>query len=346
MTIFKIGKRSVGSNYPPLIISEIGINHNGSVDLAIHLADSAIKAGAEVIKHQTHVVDDEMSEEAKKVIPGNAKISIYRIIKKCALDENDEKKLADYIKSKKKIYISTPFSRAAADRLARFKVPAFKIGSGECNNYHFIKYLCKFKIPIIMSTGMNSISSIRKSVNIILGNKIPLALLHCTNIYPTPPKLVRLDCIRQLKKAFPKCVIGLSDHTENNYSSYAALGLGANIIERHYVDTKKRKGPDVSSSMDSKDLKNLIRGSHDIFLARGGKKIPLKEEQKTINFAFPSVVSLMDIYPGTKLSQNNIFLKRPGGGDFGINDLNSLYGKIVTRFVKKNTQIKKRNLGK
>ncbi len=346
MTKFKIGKRIVGSNYPPLIISEIGINHNGSIDLAIHMADSAIKAGAEVIKHQTHVVDDEMSEEAKKVIPGNAKISIYKIIKKCALSEKDEKKLSDYIKRKKRIFISTPFSRAAADRLARLKVPAFKIGSGECNNYHFIKYLCKFKIPIIMSTGMNSISSIRKSVNIILRNKIPLALLHCTNIYPTPSKLVRLDCIRQLKKAFPKCVIGLSDHTENNYSSYAAIGLGADIIERHYVDTKIRRGPDISSSMDFNDLKNLIKGSKEIFLARGGQKVPLKEEQKTINFAFPSVVSLENIYPGTKLSRNNIFLKRPGGGDFSVKDLNSLYGKIVTKFVKKNTQLRKKNLRK
>ena len=92
--------------------------------------------------------------------------------------------------------------------------------------------------------------------------------------------------------------------------------------------------------MDSDDLKNLIKGSHDIFLARGEKN-STEEEQKTINFAFPSVVSLMDIHPGTKLSQKNIFLKRPGGGDFGINDLNSLYGKIVTRFIKKNTQIKK-----
>ena len=344
MTNFKIGKRSVGSKYPPLIISEIGINHNGSVDLAIHLADSAINAGAEVIKHQTHVIDDEMSEEAKKVIPGNAKISIYEIIKKCALNEKNEKKLADYIKSKKKIFISTPFSRAAADRLMRLKVPVFKIGSGECNNHHFVKYLCKFKIPIIMSTGMNSISSIRKSANIILNKKIPLALLHCTNIYPTPSKLVRLDCIRQLKEAFPKCVVGLSDHTENNYASYAAIGLGANIIERHYVDTKKRKGPDVSSSMDSNDLKNLIKGSKDIFLARGGLKIPLREEKKTINFAFPSVVSLEDIYPGTRLSKHNIFLKRPGGGDFGIKDLDSLYGKIVKKFTKKNTQLKKKNL--
>ena len=346
MIKFKIGKRNIGPNYPPLIISEIGINHNGSLDLAIHIADSAIKAGAEIIKHQTHVIEDEMSEEAKNVIPGNAKVSIYEIIKKCSLNEKNEKKLANYITSRKKIFISTPFSRAAADRLGRIGVPAFKIGSGECNNYHFVKYLCTFKIPIIMSTGMNSIESIKKSVNIILKNKIPLALLHCTNIYPTPANLVRLGCIPQLRKAYPKCIIGISDHTENNYTSLGAVALGADIIEKHYVDTKKRIGPDISSSMDFNDLKNMIRGSNDIFLARGGIKKPLKEEKKTIDFAFPSVASLTDIYPGTKLSEKNIFLKRPGNGDYGIGDLKKLYGKTVSTFIKNNTQIKKKNIKK
>jgi N-acetylneuraminate synthase len=341
MSNFKIGNRKIGKKYPPLIIAEIGINHNGSVEQAIHLADSAIKAGAEVIKHQTHVVDDEMSEEAKRVIPGNANISIYEIIKKCALNEEDEKKLANYIVSKKKIFISTPFSRAAADRLNRFKVPAFKIGSGECNNHHFVKYLCKFKKPIIMSTGMNSIKSIKKSVNIILKHKIPLALLHCTNIYPTPAKLVRLNCITELKEAFKNCSVGISDHTENNFTSLGAVALGADIIEKHYTDTKKRHGPDISSSMDFDDLKNLIKGSNEIFLARGGKKKPLKEEKKTIAFAFPSVVSLKNLSPGMKLTKDNIFLKRPGGGDFSINELENLYGKIVKKFIKNNTQIKK-----
>ena len=114
----------------------------------------------------------------------------------------------NYIIQKKKIFISTPFSRAAVDRLNRFGVPAFKIGSGECNNYPLIKYVCKFKKPIILSTGMNSIQSIKPSVDIIKKAKIPLALLHCTNIYPTPPKLVRLDCINQLKKSFPNHIIG------------------------------------------------------------------------------------------------------------------------------------------
>ena len=342
MRTFKIGKRIISKNFPPLVISEIGINHNGSLDLAIHLADSAIRAGAEVIKHQTHVIEDEMSEEAKKIIPGNADISIYEIIKKCALNENDENKLAKYVTSKKRIFISTPFSRASADRLVRIGVPAFKIGSGECNNYHFIKYLTKFKLPIVMSTGMNSIKSISRSVNIIQKKKIPLALLHCTNIYPTPPNLVRLNCITELKKSFPNCEIGISDHTENIYTSLGAVALGARIIEKHYVDTKKRKGPDISSSMDFNELKKLIRGSNEIFLARGSSKQPLKEEKKTIAFAFPSVVALENLDVGSKLSKKNIFLKRPGGGDFGINDLEKLYGKIVIKKIKKNTQIKKR----
>ena len=338
----KIGNLLISDNRPPVIIAEIGINHNGSIDAAIDIADSAIKSGAQIIKHQTHVVDDEMSEEAKKVIPGNANISIYEIIKKCALNEIDEKKLMNYIVQKKRIFISTPFSRAAADRLNRFGVPAFKIGSGECNNYHLIKYICKFKKPIILSTGMNSIESIRPSVNIIKKAKIPLALLHCTNIYPTPAKLVRLDCINQLKKAFPKNLIGISDHTENIYTSLAAVAHGARIIEKHFTDSKRKKGPDINCSMDPKELSELINGSKTIFEARGGKKIPLPEEKKTIAFAFASVVSTKLIQKGEILSKKNIFVRRPGGGDYKIKDLTSLYGKKAKTEIRNNIQIKKR----
>ena len=344
MNKFKIGKFTVGKNYPPLIIVELGINHNGKIDLAIDMVDHAISAGAEIIKHQTHVVNDEMSVEAKKIIPGNSRQNIYNIIENTALNEKDEKKLMNYIKSRKKIFISTPFSRAAADRLGKFNIPVYKIGSGECNNHYLVDYICKFKKPIIMSTGMNSVQSIKKSVNIILKHKIPLALLHCTNIYPTPAKLVRLNCITELKNAFPKCIIGISDHTENNYTSLGAVALGADIIEKHYTDTKKRAGPDISSSMDINDLKNLIKGSKEIFLARGGQKKPLKEEKKTIAFAFPSVVALKNLSPGMKLTSENIFLKRPGGGDFGIRNLENLYGKVVKKPIKQNTQIKKNHI--
>ena len=344
---FKIGKRVVGDNEPPLVIAELGINHNGSLDLAISIAEAAIKAGAEVIKHQTHVVDDEMIQEAKKIIPGNSKKSIYEIISQCALNEEDEKKLMNHIKKLKSIFISTPFSRQAANRLNKFNIPAFKIGSGECNNYPLIEHVAKFKKPIILSTGMNSIETIRPAVKILRKNKIKFALMHCTNIYPTPPELVRLECIQQLKKVFPDAVVGLSDHTTSNFTSYGAVSLGARIIERHFVDSEKRKGPDVPCSMTPSELKNLIEGSKIIFDSlRSKKKIPLKKEQKTIDFAFASVVSIAQISYGEKFSKKNIWVKRPGKGDFLAKDYNKILGKIASKKISPGVYIKKKFIKK
>lgn len=275
---FSILNRKVGSDEPPLVIVEIGINHEGDIDLAIQMVDAAIDAGAEVIKHQTHIIEDEMSEEAKNVIPGNTNVSIYEVMKRCALDENDEKKLMNHVISRKSIFISTPFSREAANRLIRFNVPAYKIGSGECNNYPLVKHIAKAKKPIIMSTGMNSIETIRPSVDILRNAGIPFALLHCTNVYPTPPSLVRLGAIHQLREAFPDAVIGLSDHTVNNFACLGAVALGASILERHFTDDMNRPGPDISCSMDPSSLKELINGSQTIFLERGGEKNPIKQK--------------------------------------------------------------------
>ena len=182
-----------------------------------------------------------MSEEAKKVIPGNSNKSIYEIIKNCALNESEERKLMNHILSKKKIFISTPFSRAAADRLGKFNIRAFKIGSGECNNHFLVDYICKFKKPIIMSTGMNSIKSIEKSVKVIRKHKLPYVLMHCTNIYPTPNNLIRLNCIQELKKKFPDAVVGLSDHSDTIYSCLGAVALGARDLEKHFIDNKKKR---------------------------------------------------------------------------------------------------------
>ena len=341
MEHFKIGKINVGKNFPPIIIVELGINHNGNLDIAIEMVDKAINAGASIIKHQTHVVEDEMSYEAKKIIPANSNKTIFDIIKKCALNENDEKKLMNYVKSRNKIFISTPFSRAAADRLGKFNIPAFKIGSGECNNHFLVDYKKKKKKPIIMSTGMNTIKSIEKSIKIIRKHKIPYALMHCTNIYPTPNSLVRLDCLSEIKKAYPDAVIGLSDHSSSIYSCLGAVALGARILEKHFVDSKtKRQGPDVSASMDTKELKQLIEGSKKIFESRGGGKKPVKEESKTIAFAFQSVVSTKNILKGEKLTLDNIFLRRPGNGDFKVKDFKKLLGKKVKKDIKKNFQIK------
>lgn len=341
MKSFKIGNILIGEKYNPIVIPEIGINHNGDINLAIHIVDKAIKAGAQIIKHQTHIVDDEMSYEAKKIKPANSAMPIYDLIKKNSLNEKDEKKLMNYILSRKKIFISTPFSRKAAQRLANFGVPAFKIGSGECNNYPLVEYIAKFKKPIILSTGMNSIDTIKPSVKIFRKYKIPYALLHCTNIYPTPTRLVRINCITLLKENFPDAVVGLSDHTENIYTSIASIALGASIVEKHFTDSKNRKGPDISSSMDSSELKELIKATKEVYFTRGNTKKPLLEEKKTIDFAFSSVVATKFIKAGEKLTKNNIFLKRPNNGYFGPNDYKGLIGRIAKKNINFNTQLKK-----
>lgn len=311
----QIENRKIGPEYPPLIIAEIGINHEGSLKTAFEMVDAAAHAGAEIIKHQTHVVEDEMSPAARHVIPGNADVSIYDIMERCALDEDEELQLKQYVESKGLIFLSTPFSRAAADRLERMNVSAYKIGSGECNNYPLIEHIAGFGKPMIVSTGMNSLDSIQKTVDILERYHIDYALLHCTNIYPTRPEYIRLGAMQELMSRYPDIPIGLSDHSLNNNACLAATALGASILERHFTDSMYRPGPDISCSMDPTALSALIQASGEIFRMRGGVKQALPEEQVTIDFAFATVVATKDIQEGESFSKENLWVKRPGTGE-------------------------------
>lgn len=331
MQEINIDGRIIGKNTPPLVIVEIGINHEGSLKTAFEMVDAAWKSGAEVIKHQTHVVEDEMSKAAKKVIPGNANVSIYEIMKRCALNEEDEYKLKEYVESKGMIFMSTPFSRAAADRLERMGVTSYKIGSGECNNYPLIEHIASFGKPMIVSTGMNDIPSIMKTVAILEKFRVPYALLHTTNLYPTPVHLVRLGAMQELQNHFPNAVIGLSDHTTSNRACFAAVALGASILERHFTDTMERKGPDIVNSMDPIALKELIIGSEEIWKMGGGKKEAAFEEQVTMDFAFATVVTIKPMKKGEELTKDNIWVKRPGIGEIKAEFYNELLGKTINQ---------------
>ena len=220
---FEIKSRKIGFHHDPLVIAEIGINHGGSLELAKKMADLAIEAGVDVVKHQTHIVEDEMSKEADKDVIEYIGKSIYKLMDDCSLSLDEEIELKDYVESKGCIYLSTPFSRAASNFLNEIDVPAFKIGSGECNNYPLIDHIAKFGKPIILSTGMNDYESIKTSVEILEERKVSYALLHTTNIYPTPHHLVRLNAISEMYKIFPECVIGFSDHTTDNLVSFGAV---------------------------------------------------------------------------------------------------------------------------
>lgn len=335
----EIAGRKVGPDYPPLVIAEIGINHEGSIDTAKQMVDAAHRAGAEVVKHQTHIVADEMSAVAKKVIPGNADVSIYEIMERCALNEEEELELMRYVESKGMIFISTPFSRAAAERLKKFDIPAYKIGSGECNNYPLLEHIASFGKPVILSTGMNTIESVSKAVSIFDRYKVPVALLHTTNLYPTPVHLVRFGAMTQLHEAFPDKVFGLSDHTLNNHACLGAVALGASILERHFTDHMQRTGPDIVCSMDERACRELIAGSNEIWQMRGGTKEPAKEEQVTIDFAFATVCAIQPIKKGETLTRSNIWVKRPGTGKILAEHFDDILGKTATRDIANDEQL-------
>jgi len=335
----EIAGRKIGPDYPPLVIAEIGINHEGSLQVAKEMVDAAHRAGVEVVKHQTHIVEDEMSAAAKKVIPANANVSIYEIMERCALDETEELELKKYVESKGMIFISTPFSRAAAERLKKFDIPAYKIGSGECNNYPLLEHIASFGKPVILSTGMNTIESIRKAVAIFDKYKVPVALLHTTNLYPTPIHLVRLGAMIQMHEAFPDKVFGLSDHTLNNNACLGAVALGASILERHFTDHINRSGPDIVCSMDEQATRELISNSAEIAQMRGGIKEPAKEEQVTIDFAFATVCTIQPIKKGELFAKENIWVKRPGTGQILAEHFEDLIGKIAVRDIDNDEQL-------
>jgi N-acetylneuraminate synthase len=334
----QLGDRRVGPDEPPLVIAEIGINHDGDIHKAIQMVDDAAGVGCECVKFQSHVIEDEMIRN--DVVPGNAKQSIWDIMARCALSETEERQLKQYVEARGMLYLCTPFSRAAADRLARMDVAAFKIGSGECNNYPLVRHIASFGKPIILSTGMNDVSTIEPAVRILREAGQPFALLHCTSMYPTPYEAVNLGALGVLAGAFPDAVVGLSDHSMGIYTCIGAVSLGARILEKHFTSDKQWPGPDVPISLDPAELGELIRGSRAVFAARGIRKEILPGEKPTIDFAYACVVSIQPILKGGELGMDNVWVKRPGTGEILAKDLGQVLGRRAGRDIPSDTQLK------
>jgi len=332
-----IGDRIIGPDSPPFVIAEVGINHEGDLKKAIRMVDDAASAGCECVKFQCHVIDDEMVPN--DIVPGNANESIWEIMSRCVLTEEEEYALMEYVQKKGMIYLSTPFSRAAAIRLEKMNVPAYKIGSGECNNYPLIRHIASYRKPVILSTGMNDIASISLAVDILREYNVPFALLHCTSLYPTPYNQVRLGALSDLTQAFPDAVVGLSDHSMGNYTCFASIALGARILEKHFTSDKSWPGPDIPISIDPPELHDLVNGSRFIHESLGGKKEILPDEKPTIDFAYACVVAIKEIKKGEILTKDNIWVKRPGTGEIKAKDYEKLLGKKASKKICLNKQL-------
>ncbi len=337
MNGFEFAGRSVGPDHPPLVIAEVGINHDGDLDKALRMVDDAARVGCECVKFQSHVVEDEMVPN--DVAPGNAAESIWDIISRAALTEEQERRIKDYVESKGMIFLCTPFSRAAAERLHAMDVQAYKIGSGECNNYPLVRHIAAYGKPVILSTGMNDVDSIRPAVGILRRAGVPYALMHCTSLYPTPYDKVRLGALAELADEFPDAVLGMSDHSLGTYTCFAATALGARVLEKHFTSDKTWSGPDIPISIDPTELGELIEGTKAVFLAGGGDKSILPEERVTSDFAYASVVAIEDIAKGEMLTADNIWVKRPGTGELAAADYERTLGRRAARSIKRNAML-------
>ena len=311
MIKFQIDKLFISNASSPFIIAEACDNHFGDINLAIKMVDSAKAAGADAIKFQHHLPDEEMLP----IIPmsDNFEEPLYDFLKKNALKLDQHIKLKDYCDKVNILYLCTPFSYKAAEEINKL-VPVFKIGSGEMTDIPSLEKITKLGKGMIISTGMSTFEEIDRTYNFILSKKIPLVLMNCISEYPPLYEDLNLLVIKEMIKRYPKALIGHSDHTNELYSSLAAITLGAKIIEKHVILDKKMKGPDQKVSIDFQELKKLVDGAKKINLSLGKEKKVHQKEKQIRKWAFRSLVSIKKIPKNKIIDQEDIWCKRPGTG--------------------------------
>lgn len=324
------------------IIAEAGVNHNGSLKLAKRLVDTAKAAGADAIKFQTFKTEEIITQNAPKAtyqkrIYSNE--SQFDMLKKLELSDKHFQDLFRYSKRKKIIFLSTPFDYQSAEFLDYLHVRMFKISSGDLTNIPFLLKIAQFKKPIILSTGMSSLSEVKEAVKAIYstGNK-KLILLHCTSDYPARYEDVNLKAMDTLREIF-HVPVGYSDHTEGIEVAIAAVARGASVIEKHFTLDKGMAGPDHKASLEPDEFKKMVQTIRNVEKSMGtGIKSPKRAEVEIMKVARKSIVAAISIPKGIKIAPEMLAIKRPG---IGIKPkyLNRVIGKITRKNIKRDKLI-------
>ncbi|MFQ5712259.1 MAG: N-acetylneuraminate synthase [Candidatus Geothermarchaeales archaeon] len=311
MKVIKIGNQSIGEGRPAFIVAEAGINHNGSIENAKRLIESAAECGADAVKFQTHLPEKEMLRQA--VTAEYVGEPLFDLLKRVELSKKDHIVLKNYAEKREIIFFSTPFSVEAVDLLEDLDVPAYKVGSGEIANPPLLERVAKTGKPVILSTGMSSMEEVEEAVEIVTKYNEQLVLLQCTSTYPCPYEDVNLNVMSTLRKfGYP---VGLSDHTQGIYVALAAVALGACYVEKHFTVDRGWPGPDQRASLEPSELRQLVEGARAIEKALGGfEKRVLEGEKSVRDMARESVVSVREIPKGSIITENMIWVKRPGTG--------------------------------
>ena len=335
MTHISIGSRKIGPGEPCFVIAEAGINHNGDPTLAAELLDAAAAAGADAFKIQTHVPEHEMLRGGSTAAYVGE--SLFDLLTRTALSREAHVELRDRAAKRGIVFLSTPFSREAADFLESIGVPAFKTGSGELTNIPLQQHIARKHRPMIISTGMSTPEEIDRTVQSVRAERTPFALMHCTSTYPTPYEHVQLGCINWLQELYG-VPVGFSDHTLGGYMALAAVASGAALFEKHFTTSRSLPGPDQQGSMEPRELEDLVKGIRAIERARGSTKKIQPGEQDVRNMAHHSVVSIRDIAAGATIAAGDVWAKRPGTG-IPARQLGEIVGRKAKRAIAKDRLI-------
>ncbi len=301
-----------------LIIAEAGVNHNGSLEIAKQLVRTAKECGADIVKFQTAKLDSLVSKFAEmadyqKANTGKVE-SQKEMLSKLLLTFDEFTELAEYCKEIGIMFLSTPFDIESIHFLNDMQ-EIWKIPSGEITNYPYLVEIAKTGKKIILSTGMSEMKEIRAAVELLKENGAnDITILHCTTEYPAPLNEVNLNVMTTLKKEFG-CKVGYSDHTKGIEVSFAAVAMGAEVIEKHFTLDRIMEGPDHKASLEPDELKALVDGIRNIELAKGSfEKAPTESELKNRSVARKSIVAAKNISDGEVFTEENLTTKRPGSG--------------------------------
>lgn len=316
MKKIKIGDKLIGEREPCFVIAEAGVNHNGDIKLAERLIDAAKNIGADAVKFQTWkteniaLKDVKMAEYQKENLKENK--SQFEMLKKLELSYKWHFGLKEYAEKLGLIFFSTMEDRESVDFLIKdLKVSLMKVGSGDLTNYPLLKYTAKFKIPMVLSTGMATLSEIDEAVRTVLGEgNNDIILLQCTTQYPCPYEEVNLRAMLSLKEAF-KTIVGFSDHSLGIECAVAAVALGAKYVEKHFTLDRNLPGPDHKASLEPEEFKRMVDAIRNTEKALGdGIKRPMPSELKNKKIVIRKIVAARDIKKGEILDENNITFKR------------------------------------
>ena len=323
------------------IIAEIGVNHNGSIELAKKMIKSASECGVDAVKFQTFNSENLVTENAKTATyqeRNTNENSQLEMLKKLELSFEDFKQLKDYASKHDVKFISSPFDIQSVDLLEKLDVPMYKLGSGELNNFELIDYVQKTNKPMIISTGMATLDEIKETYDFI-ENKDNLIILHCITGYPTSFSEANLNFIKTLQNEF-NVPIGFSDHSPGIELPIAAVALGACVVEKHFTLDKTLEGPDHKASLNPEEFKAMVDAIRNVEVAMGDGVRKFSENELEIKkVARKSIVLNQDVNKNTIIEKEMLSIKRPGTG-IAPKFINDVVDKKVNKDLKANSVLK------